>query len=231
MTPELLTARKHKQNLYAKRTSNPTPHNIKRFKEYISVYKRLCRDAKKAYYSSKLQLYKRDSKKTWETLREALDCKSEKHQLPTTFIEDGNSITGDLNIANSFNTFFSNIGSELCNSIPQSKTSFKEFLKNRVEEKFVFTSVTPELILEVGNSLKPKNSSGIDNISTKHLKLMLPVISLPLSHVFNLSLQTGFIPDKLKISRVIPIFKSGKEDSFNNYRPISVADYEFVFGI
>ena len=45
---------------------------------------------------------------------------------------------------------------------------------------------------------------------------------MPLCHVYNLSLQTGIIPQELKTSRVVPIFKSGDEDSFNNYRPISL---------
>ena len=36
------------------------------------------------------------------------------------------------------------------------------------------------------------------------------------------SINTGDFPDKLKISRVTPIFKSGEETFLNNYRPISV---------
>ena len=31
-----------------------------------------------------------------------------------------------------------------------------------------------------------------------------------------------FVPDQLKIARVIPLFKSGDESTFTNYRPVSV---------
>ena len=34
--------------------------------------------------------------------------------------------------------------------------------------------------------------------------------------------QTGTFPDKMKIARVIPLFKSGDDSTFNNYRPVSL---------
>ena len=44
----------------------------------------------------------------------------------------------------------------------------------------------------------------------------------PLAHIFNLSLKTGVFPDKLKVSRVVPIFKAGDKKLCDNYRPISL---------
>ena len=44
----------------------------------------------------------------------------------------------------------------------------------------------------------------------------------PLMHIFDLSLKNGVFPDKLKIARVTPIFKSGDKEFVSNYRPISV---------
>jgi hypothetical protein len=43
-----------------------------------------------------------------------------------------------------------------------------------------------------------------------------------LSPWFNLSLSQGVFPDKLKNSRVIPIFKAGDQLDVDNYRPISL---------
>lgn len=43
-----------------------------------------------------------------------------------------------------------------------------------------------------------------------------------LVHLINLSLRTGVFPDKLKIAKVVPIYKSGDASNFSNYRPVSV---------
>ena len=39
--------------------------------------------------------------------------------------------------------------------------------------------------------------------------------------IYNESINTGIVPDILKISRVTPIFKSERATNPNNYRPIS----------
>jgi hypothetical protein len=67
-----------------------------------------------------------------------------------------------------------------------------------------------------------KNSADMDGVSSKMIKFIIAEISLPLAHIFNLSLTSGIFPSKLKKSRVIPIFKSGDKLECDNYRPISL---------
>ena len=45
---------------------------------------------------------------------------------------------------------------------------------------------------------------------------------MSLAHICNLSFQVGVFPAEPKISNVVPIFKSGDEMIFSNYRPVSV---------
>ena len=40
--------------------------------------------------------------------------------------------------------------------------------------------------------------------------------------LINKSLETGIVPDKLKLAKVIPIYKSKDKELLNNYRPISL---------
>ena len=47
-------------------------------------------------------------------------------------------------------------------------------------------------------------------------------MSVPLSIIVNQSLCTGIFPDKLKIAKVIPLYKKQDEKVFGNYRPISL---------
>ncbi|KAI0226336.1 hypothetical protein LSAT2_023070, partial [Lamellibrachia satsuma] len=65
-------------------------------------------------------------------------------------------------------------------------------------------------------------SYGCDGISSKLLKLIEPDIVKPLTLLINQVLTTGQFPDKLKVAKVIPIFKKNYLTLFTNYRPISL---------
>ena len=43
-----------------------------------------------------------------------------------------------------------------------------------------------------------------------------------MTYIINLSLNSGVVPQEMKIARVIPLFKSGDNSLFTNYRPVSV---------
>ena len=58
-------------------------------------------------------------------------------------------------------------------------------------------------------SLKAKDSSGYDGISTKILKMCNSLISKPLSYICNTSTQNGVFLDCLKYAIVKPLYKSG----------------------
>ena len=47
---------------------------------------------------------------------------------------------------------------------------------------------------------------------------LCPVLAITI----NQSLTTGIFPDKLKIVKVLPLYKKGRDDIFDNYRPISL---------
>jgi hypothetical protein len=46
-----------------------------------------------------------------------------------------------------------------------------------------------------------------------------------MTHIINRSLSSGIVPGKLKIAKVVPIYKSGSLNKFSNYRPISVLPF------
>ncbi len=65
----------------------------------------------------------------------------------------------------------------------------------------------------------------LDGISTNLIKTIATEISVPLAHVFNLSLTTVVFPSRLKTSRIVPIFKSGDPEICDNYRPILLLSF------
>ena len=62
----------------------------------------------------------------------------------------------------------------------------------------------------------------MDQISNRVFKLAAPVVYKQLSELFNLSLKSGEYPDDWKLAKVSPVFKAGKRNDPNNYRPLSI---------
>jgi hypothetical protein len=54
------------------------------------------------------------------------------------------------------------------------------------------------------------------------VKELAEQIAVPLSVIFNKSLQEGVVPPDWKLANVSPIFKKGNRTSASNYRPISL---------
>ncbi len=115
------------------------------------------------------------------------------------------------------------MGKEISDNVPPVRQPPEDFLpQNANITPLNLQNTTPEHIVKIVKSFAPKNSADTDGVSSKMIKFIIEEISLPLSHIFNLSLQTGQFPKQLQTSRVIPIFKSGNPLECDNYRPISL---------
>ena len=55
------------------------------------------------------------------------------------------------------------------------------------------------------------NSAGYDNLSRNIIKDIFSKLAEPITHITNLSLQTGEVPDEIKTSIIKPTYKSGKK--------------------
>jgi len=78
----------------------------------------------------------------------------------------------------------------------------------------------PNEIASFIQKLKSSNALGTDEITIKVVKTVANIIANPLSHLINNYLETGIFPSALKLSKVIPIFKTGDQNILSNYRPI-----------
>jgi hypothetical protein len=187
------------------------------------ILKQCIRSAKASYFSTQFNKHKSDMKNTWKTISDLLNKNKKIKNFPEYFKYNGINIRDKLEIANMFNNFFVNIGPKLAQEIPQtSNRNHSQYLTSNVNNILRFTQLEVSDTLKIIDKLKSKTSSGYDNISTCFLKQIKHVIVKPLTMIINQSLKTGIFPDKLKIAKVIPLFKKGDDMACNNYRPISL---------
>ena len=95
-------------------------------------------------------------------------------------------------------------------------------MNNPTYNHFEFSEINKQKVIEIIDKLKPKSSCGIDRLSNKLLKLIKIEISESLTLIINQSINTGIFPNKLKIAKVLPLFKKNENYVFDNYRPVSV---------
>ena len=120
----------------------------------------------------------------------------------------GQQISGDKNIADKFNDYFTQIGPSLANSIDiANKATFNTYLKKPNSSSFQFQYTDALSVQKIINDLKSKSSMGHDNISSKLLRHMGEIVAYPLSIIINQSLSTGVFPNRLKLAEVIPLYK------------------------
>ena len=77
-------------------------------------------------------------------------------------------------------------------------------------------------ILKYLNNLSVNKSTGLDGIPCKFVRDSATIITCPLTHIINLSLIQGVVPDDLKSARVVPLFKKNDKCDVGNYRPVSI---------
>ena len=74
-------------------------------------------------------------------------------------------------------------------------------------------------------NLNPHKATGPDAIPA-HLELPAEVASA-LTFVFQMSLDTGHIPDDWRMAYIVPVNERGHKCSAGNYRPVSIASIVF----
>ena len=102
------------------------------------------------------------------------------------------------------------IGNDLASKIKyQRQNDYSSYLNKSINSVFTFKPVEAELISETIKNLTNTNSCGFDGINTNLLKIIEPAITKYLTILINQVLHVGVFPDKLKIAKVIPIYKKG----------------------
>lgn len=218
----LLRSIKKKNKLYKQFLYSPNPGNESIYKVYKNKLTHSIRVAKRLYYDKKLADNKSNIKETWKILNSIINKKNPKSKLNSVFNYDGKEVLDPVEIANRFCNYFSSLGPNLAKKIPATTVVPKSFLSGEFLNSIFLDAVTENEIIEITTGFQSGKAIGYDKISMSVIKLSINFISKPLTHIINLSLTHGIVPDQMKIARVIPLYKSDDKAIFSNYRPISI---------
>ena len=166
---------------------------------------------RKKTYQFKFAKHKNNAKDTWSVIKEILNKSELKNEYPDYFKIDGKLVSDKLEIANQFNAHFCNIGINLAAQIQPTyiTNSYKNYLKHPTAIEFSFIPVNNDVVSQIIDNLKPKSSCGSDGLSLKLLKTVKLELIESITITINQCLRTGIFSDKLKIAKVIPLFKKG----------------------
>ena len=222
MSLGLRKSSRRKQKLYIKFLKKKTINSENKYKSYKNLFEKLKKKSKQLYYLTLLRKYQYNSKKTWQIMKELTGkLKQNSKNLPRMIKTNEKTIYKENDIAEEFNTFFTNVGPKLAEKIPPTQKSFKDYLTN-FDKSIESNELLFEEFEDAFKSLKRNKASGVDDLNSNIIIDAYNDIKVPLFYVFKTSIREGVFPDALKIAKVSPIFKTGDTSLLGNYRPISV---------
>ena len=222
ITKGILKSINKKNSLYKHYIKNSSETNLHKFKTYKNKLNMLIRKSKRMYLFTKFEKSKNDMKQTWKDINSIIG-KGHKKSPQTKFKdENGKVITDSHDIPNQFNDFFVNVGPKLAKEIQHSGKHYYDYLGEMRPSCMYMKPIVESDILKIIDKFNSNKSTGHDNIGNLIIKKVSNEIVKPLTNIFNMSLSSGVVPDKLKIAKVIPIHKKNETSLFSNYRPVSL---------
>ena len=108
----------HRERLFNKKKRNPPSIEIKEH-IFFSVTREI-KKAKKEYYKNYFQVNMNNMKNLWKGIKNILNINNKGDSNISQLSLDGKTITGNKDMANSFNKFFTEVGPNLDKLIPNS---------------------------------------------------------------------------------------------------------------
>ena len=118
-------------------------------------------------------------KNTWKGIKNIINLNNNKDTKLTQLHYNNENINTNVDMANAFNDFFTNVGPSLDNDIPNA-TNLRNpniYLSSKIPHSFILSPTSPQEICNIINAIDESKSSGPSSIPTKVLKLVNNVIS------------------------------------------------------
>jgi hypothetical protein len=196
MTPGLLVSKKQKLFLHKKSLLDPLTY-LDSFRTYRNIFNSLVRASKKLHYDAKFVQFAKNPKKIWNLLNEISGSKKNNKNNNIAHVNaNGQMLDNATDIVNEFNSFFVNAGQNISDSVPSSSKTPESFFppRDNPPPEFELNNINATYISDIIKSFPNKQSCDVDGLSLKLIKFVRGEISVPLAHIFDLSLTSGVFP-------------------------------------
>ena len=203
--------RKIKQRRWQRYRSRRNVVNYAKYQESAKELQNASLKSKCAYEKNLFDGKSIDCRKFYNYIRKHTTvCSS----IPCMKSADNTLATSDYEKANLFSEYFSTVFTEDNGIMPEfnvdSSTSIDGF------------KCDIKAMIKIIKKLKVNSAPGPDLITAYFLKNTVANIAKPLSMMYNICLDEGFVPSEWKVAHIIPIYKKGDVQCPSNYRPVSL---------
>ena len=235
-----IMTRSRLQHIHWREGTEESRQQKKRQENYCN---RLYKRERKNYYKNLDPKNIEDERKFWLTVKPFYNDKNSGIREKIMLIENGELIDDDLDIAESFNTFFSNsvstlgivenklllnpvsttdVGVDKCIKMYETHPSIVNIRRNvKVDEEFYFSPITAAEMEKKIASLNPKKNGG--DIPTKLLRDIRSIVCQPLAEIWRTQcVEKKIFPAKLKLGDITAVHKALEKTLKKNYRPITI---------
>ena len=217
LTNELLELIVDKDRLLETAKSTNNPNDWITARQAKNRLKNLTKRAKSIYFCNLLDEHKNNTKFFWKTVTQKLQGKDKTRKDITLINQDTEVTVTESDTPNFVNNYFPSIGPSLAEKFDDNW----EYHGLRYNNNFNLTRTTVQEVTQLVKEINIAKSSSVNNASSRVLKEAWMVLSHQLTHIFNLSINSGIFPDSWKKSIINPVPKEGDPTDINNYRPVT----------
>ena len=152
----------------------------------------------------------------WQTFNEILNNRKSQGKISLSNSSDAKDYD---DTANTLNEYFSTVGRTLAAALPSPTQTHSPSLPINPAKSMFFSPVCSEEVLAEITSLNSKKSNDPYDIPVSLVKLSKKIIAPYLSDIFNHCILEGIFPEKLKLAKVIPVYKADLEVSHPTIDP------------
>jgi hypothetical protein len=185
----------------ARRTHDPVTYA--EYKVKRNRCKQLIRNSKSHYFKNLLRSQTSTASK-WRTLKTLGAGKDKSKMQVRHTVEE-------------LNRYFSQVPVSLDLAIEYSRS----YEVTPFDDEFYFAAVPQIDVIKSISEIK-SNAVGADALPLRFIKMILPLITPYITHLYNTSFMTSIFPSAFKFSLIIPINKIPSPVSPSDYRPVSI---------